>query len=896
MVNAVVENAGLLAAQAHHHDFELLMLDMAAVFIQVEPSRLDETIEQALGAMARHVGADRAYLMAYNFNAQTGSNTHEWCAPGVDAHKPLFQEVPLAEFPDWVGPHSRGETISVPDVGVLPDGGLRQLLSRMNLKSTLALPLMDGGVCLGCVGFDSDPQAAPILDEHTELLTWLARLLVNVWRKQRSDQALEAQRDMLQIILDHAPIGIWLQNGQGKVEFVNQAFCNAVGVAESIFKSVDHYAELIPPDFREQCLASDRKALASHTTSQAQEQLPFADGRIHDLHTIKTVKRDAAGQPEYLVGLSVDVTESLARQRALIGSEERLRMALESAKQAWFEVDVSTGLVTLSPEYDPLIGHDLLVQRASDMTIWQSQVHPDDIGQATAVFREIVRTGGPLSADYRRATATGGWKWLRSVGKVAGRNAAGKALKVVGILTDIQELKTNELQLQRMAHFDALTALPNRTLLADRLQHGMAQARRHGRRLAVVYLDLDGFKALNDAQGHDAGDRYLQTLALRLSASLREGDTMARLGGDEFVAVLLDVPDIAACSPVLERLLEAARQLPETPGQPLAISASIGLTFYPQAENVDGDHLLRQADQAMYQAKLSGKNRYAVFDAELALETKDMHRALNRLQQALDDREFVLHFQPQVNMRTGELVAAEALIRWQHPARGLLTPADFLPAIGGTALGIGLGKWVLENALSHLLHWRSQGLDLPVSVNVDAHQLQHPGFFDTLQALLLAHPSVRPGHLHLEIIESSELTDIDQASNTMRKCAALGVGFALDDFGTGYASLTYLRRLPAQLIKIDQSFVRDMLLDPEDLALLRAVVGLSDAFGRKVIAEGVETPEQASALMALGCDWGQGYGIARPMPGADIPAWAAKWQQQPPAFATNSEPVRLQAG
>jgi diguanylate cyclase (GGDEF)-like protein/PAS domain S-box-containing protein len=855
-----------------------LLLSLATHFIDPDNEQLDQTIDQALADLGQLVGADRAYLINYDWAQQTGTNTHEWCAPGVEPHKQLFQGVPLTDYSDWVSVHAKGDIICVEDVAAMPTGGLKHLLSGMKLTSTLALPLMDSGTCLGCVGFDGSHGSAPYRPDHIKLLGLFGRLLVDVRRKQQADLDLQSQRDTLQLILDHAPIGIWLQNGQGKVSFANQAFCNATGVSEEAYKSVDHYAELIPPDFRAQCLASDQKALASPTITETVQQLPFVDGRVHDLQVIKAVKRDAAGRPEYLVGLSVDITETLAKQRALCQSEERLRMALEATKQAWFEVDVRTGQVTLSPEYAQLIGHDLLAPQTSDMAHWQSQVHPDDVAHAMGVFQRVVREGGPLSADYRRATATGGWKWLRSVGKVAERDADGQPLRVVGIHTDIQQLKTSELQLHRMAHFDALTALPNRALLADRLQQGMAQTRRQGQRLAVLYIDLDGFKGVNDAHGHEAGDRYLQLLADRLSASLREGDTMARLGGDEFVAVLLNVPDIHACAPVLSRLLTVAQQSPGESGPPLAVSASIGLTFYPQAGPVDGDQLLRQADQAMYQAKLGGKNRFAVFDSAQAQETQQKHQTLERLQAALDSGELVLHFQPQVNMRSSTVVGAEALIRWQHPERGLLFPGDFLRALSGSPLAIQVGEWVMASALKTQLHWRSAGLDVPVSVNVDAQQLQHPQFVQTLGGLLAKHTAIRPGDLHLEIVESSELHNVEQASRTMAECAALGVRFALDDFGTGYASLTYLRRLPAKLIKIDQSFVRDMLTDPEDMALMRGAIGLASVFNRQVIAEGVETADQASALMDMGCDWGQGYGIARPMPGADLPAWASMWR------------------
>ncbi|MBY0464255.1 MAG: PAS domain-containing protein, partial [Burkholderiales bacterium] len=323
------------------------------------------------------------------------------------------------------------------------------------------------------------------------------------------DAALRREHDTLQLILDHAPIGIWLQDGTGKIAFVNKAFCGAMGIAEERFLAVNHYAELIPEAFREQCLASDAKALASDGISVTHQQLPFVDGQVHDLQVIKAVKRDADGNPTFLVGLSLDVTAEQARLKALTVNEERLRMALAAANQAWFEVDVRTGQVKVSPEYVNLIGHDLMVQETTDMAHWQSQVHPDDVARAMGAFQQGLHQDGALSVDYRRRTAQGGWKWIRSVGKVAERDAAGQPLRVVGIHTDISLIKAHEQQLEHMAHYDSLTGLPNRVLLSDRLRQAMAQTVRQGQQLAVVYLDLDGFKAVNDTHGHALGDRYL---------------------------------------------------------------------------------------------------------------------------------------------------------------------------------------------------------------------------------------------------------------------------------------------------------------------------------------------------------------------------------------------------
>ncbi len=480
------------------------------------------------------------------------------------------------------------------------------------------------------------------------------------------------------------------------------------------------------------------------------------------------------------------------------------------------------------------------------------------------------------------------------------RDGAGNTLQYVSLFSDITPIKEHERQLEYIAHYDALTHLPNRVLLADRLHQGMATALRHGKPLAVAYLDLDGFKAINDLHGHETGDQLLVAVANRMHQALREEDTFGRLGGDEFVAVLLDLNTIESSSVSLDRLLAAAAQPVHIGGLLLQVSASIGVTFYPQGEDIDADQLLRQADQAMYQAKLAGKNRYHIFDADQDRNVRGHHESLERIQRALAQREFTLHYQPKVNLRSGRIVGAEALIRWQHPERGLLPPAAFLPVIEDHALAVDLGEWVIDTALAQMEIWQVAGFNLPVSVNVSARQLQQADFVDRLSGLLAAHPGISPGSLELEVLETSALEDIAQVSRVMQACQDIGVSFALDDFGTGYSSLTYLKRLPAAQLKIDQSFVHDMLEDPEDLAILEGVLGLAAAFRRQVIAEGVETVEHGTLLLQLGCDLAQGYGIARPMPAAALLDWSTGWRTDPtwadqPAISRDDLPL-LYAG
>jgi EAL domain-containing protein (putative c-di-GMP-specific phosphodiesterase class I) len=359
--------------------------------------------------------------------------------------------------------------------------------------------------------------------------------------------------------------------------------------------------------------------------------------------------------------------------------------------------------------------------------------------------------------------------------------------------------------------------------------------------------------------------------------ALREGDTLARIGGDEFVAILADLEQITDCEPVLVRLLQAASSPIRLEYAELQLSASIGVTLHPQ-DNVDADQLIRHADQAMYIAKQEGKNRYHLFDIEHDAAIKTQQERLEDIRAALDKFEFVLYYQPKVNMITGEVIGAEALIRWQHPQRGLLSPAEFLPFIDSHPLSVNIGEWVIDSVLTQMREWNASGLDMVVSVNIGAKQFQQADFVERIALLLSAHPDIRPACLELEVLETSALEDLDAVSKKIKACREMGVRFALDDFGTGFSSLTYLRHLPVDILKIDQSFVRDMLVDQDDLAIVNGVIGLANTFSRQVIAEGVETMSHAKKLVTMGCELAQGFGIAHPMPAAEMQDWVTMWQ------------------
>ncbi len=460
------------------------------------------------------------------------------------------------------------------------------------------------------------------------------------------------------------------------------------------------------------------------------------------------------------------------------------------------------------------------------------------------------------------------------------QDARGQTQNYLTMFTDITPIKAHQQELERLAHYDNLTSLPNRTLLADRLRQAMAHCARLHKSLAVVYLDLDGFKEVNDQHGHTVGDQLLVAVAARMSAVLREGDTLARMGGDEFVAVLLDLDSASDCEIVLERLLLAASEPVPVGNLRVQVSASIGVTLYPQ-DGADADQLMRHADQAMYQAKHRGKNCFHLFDVDQDAALHAHHEILERLRQGLKRREFVLHYQPKVNLRDGRVHGFEALVRWQHPERGLLQPAQFLPGVQHTDVMVELGQYVVEAALDQLEQWRAQGVVWPVAVNIAAQHLTQKNFVSWMQDAMARHAQVPAQLLELEIVETAALEDVQQVCAVIDACHALGVTFAIDDFGTGYSSLSYLKSLPADRIKIDRSFVRDMLDDSNDMAVVQGVISLAQVFRRQIVAEGLDQAEQGVLLMHMGCDVAQGYGIARPMPGSEVPAWVAGYRPDP---------------
>jgi len=564
--------------------------------------------------------------------------------------------------------------------------------------------------------------------------------------------------------------------------------------------------------------------------------------------------------------------------KALINASNanlRFHTIFEEAPLGVAVIDSLTGhIYDANPAYAHIAGRSIEELKTLD---WMKITHPDDVQKDLEHMTEMNAGEAPgFVMQKRYIQPDGAIRWINMTIAPMRVEDASKPRHLC-MTEDISERKIAEDKLMFMANYDLLTKLPNRELFADRFQQAAAHSKRTGTQVAICFLDLDNFKPINDSYGHNVGDELLIEVARRIKECIREGDTVSRQGGDEFTLLLSDIENYSQCEQTLDRVHYALSQPYLIDGYSCNITASSGVTLYP-VDNVDIDTLIRHADQAMYQSKLAGKHRYHLFNPQYDKEVIETHHQLSEIKQALSNEEFQLFYQPKVNMRTGKVFGAEALIRWIHPEKGLIPPLYFLPLIEGTDLEIQVGGWVINEALQQLDSWQQEGLNLEVSINVSSHHLQSSVFFDQLEEALIRYPNVPPKYLQLEILESSNLGDINIVSEIIQRCQNdLSLTVALDDFGTGYSSLTHLRSLSANTIKIDQTFVRDMLEDQDDLALIEGIISLAKTFELDVIAEGVETIEHGILLMRIGCDCAQGYGIARPMPAADLSDWVGSF-------------------
>lgn len=572
--------------------------------------------------------------------------------------------------------------------------------------------------------------------------------------------------------------------------------------------------------------------------------------------------------------LSKEIKKAKELEHSLGEERNRFALAVEGAQDGLWDWDLQTNQVMLSERFETMLGYTP-GELEQNIDMWFELLHPDDKDKALKVVQEYLdkKGEGTYENTFRLLAKDGSWRLILGRGK-AQFATDGTPLRFVGFNTDISHQIEFQEKLEHTAKHDSLTNLPNRFLLSELLTLAMDKVKRNNEHLALLFIDIDGFKEINDTYGHDAGNKVLSTMASRMNEIVRGCDIVSRLGGDEFVIVASELKNSSEVIPMLKRLLRELSSNILYEAKQMNISVSIGVSIYPQADDIGNEVLLRQADQAMYHAKLSGKNQYQIFDLGASEELKEQQQHIANLREAIAENQLVLYYQPKVNMTSNSVIGLEALLRWNHPQKGLLYPDSFLPLVEHEAsVMIDLGNWVFENAFSQLEAWHVEGLDITLNINVSAFEVQQQNFSKYLKKLFKKHPAIKPNTIEIELLETAAFDNFKITSNTLRECQELGVSIAIDDFGTGYASLNYLKELPMNTLKIDKSFVIDLLGTSKSLSIVEAAIGLAHAFNCKVVAEGVESEDHGKILLQLGCDTAQGYTIAKAMPSQDIIDW-----------------------
>ena len=664
----------------------------------------------------------------------------------------------------------------------------------------------------------------------------------------------------------YAQIGYWILPADQRKVYWSEQMYTLFGLTQDATAGPETLCGIMHNDYIQTFTESIEASFSANKEHHVEYQITRPnDGVKRWIEFRGKLVANSDGSPKKLSGFIQDITD---RKKA----EEKIQLSsrvFSDTHEGIIITDSQRIIVDVNPAFSQITGYS----------------HKEAVGKSPSILSSGKQSPQFYDQVWQSVTDFGHWQgevWNRTKqGELYAElltissltNEHDEVTHYIGVFSDITTSKKHQDQLNLMAHYDVLTQLPNRALFIDRFHQSIAHSARTGHQFAVCFLDLDDFKPVNDNYGHKAGDSLLIEVADRITACIREEDTVSRQGGDEFAILLNDIKSISQYEGTMTRIHQALAKPYFIDDIQHNITASSGVTLYPTDEG-DIDTLLRHADHAMYHSKLSGKNRSQLYSPDSDQRIIQKSLLLDEVEHALDHHEFQLYYQPKVNMVTGDVFGVEALIRWIHPEKGVISPLDFLPLIGGTPLEISVGEWVINEALEQLDDWQQQGVKLEMSVNISSNHLLSPTFVSKLEDLLAKHPSVNAQYLQLEILESSALGDINTITHIIETCQnRLGVNFSLDDFGTGYSSLTHLRSLPVNTIKIDQSFVRDMLDDPSDYSIIDGVIALSKSFDRHVIAEGVESTNHGLMLLLIGCEKAQGYAIAKPMPTDAFETW-----------------------
>lgn len=693
----------------------------------------------------------------------------------------------------------------------------------------------------------------------------------DVTESKRAQEALAHQQALTQAILNNVPSLIYMFDTEGRLAFCNRYFEQALGVGRDTMVGRRRESFMSPAEAGEHLL-NDRLVIADGGARQFEEHLGVAGSR-HTYLSTKCPLPGPNGEMVGVLGISTDITE-------LKQYTEQLRLAgvvMENTAEGVLITDAESVIVSVNKAFTEITEFSAAEAVGRRPDILKSQRHEPDFYRA--MWAELKENGvwrGEIWNRRKSGALYPEWLTINAV-----RNPAGEYVNYVAVFSDISAIKRSQADLERMAHFDALTGLPNRVLFLDRLQQALDHSQRSGRAVSVLLLDLDGFKTVNDSLGHPIGDLLLVQAAERFRHCVRVDDTVSRLGGDEFAVILNHFEEDADPVAVVKKLLQSLQEPFDLKGTAALVTASIGVAVAPQ-DGTTPDELLRHADTAMYGAKEGGRNDYRFYQAEMTRRSQERLALERALRRAVEQGEFEVWYQPKLDLASGRIDGAEALLRWRDPSRGLISPADFIPVAERTGLIIPIGEQALDMVCRQQRGWRESGLLRGrIAVNVAAPQIERSDYVDTLRRALARHQLTAEA-LEIEVTESLLMENPEQARDVLCAIQEMGITTAVDDFGTGYSSLAYLKVLPINNLKIDRAFVSDLPHDSNDVAITQAIIALGHSLGFKITAEGIETTEQLAFLRQAGCDQAQGYLFGRPMPAAEFEAWL----RNPPAIAT----------
>jgi diguanylate cyclase (GGDEF)-like protein/PAS domain S-box-containing protein len=700
---------------------------------------------------------------------------------------------------------------------------------------------------------------SPIRDEEGNIIR-IVGIARDITEYKEQEKRLKKTRAKLSAIITTIPDLLWVKDVEGVYMMCNPAFERFFGASsEEIIGKTDY--DFISREQADFFRRKDAEAFAAGEMRINEEEIVFAQTGEYAL--LETRKMPVYSGDEFMgvLGVGRDITERKRLETALIQNQKWLNEAQKIAKVGSWELEFPELKLTWSEEIYRIFELDPNAFHPS-YEYFLNLIHPDDRDHVDAVFAESLKHKTPYDLVHRLLMSEGRIKYVHERGETL-YDEEGNPIRSIGTVQDITKQKIVEKKIEHLAHHDPLTGLPNRALSKARAEQIIAYAKRSNTKAAFLFIDLDGFKAINDTLGHSAGDAMLKTIATRLKACVRESDIISRLGGDEFLLILSELKDESVIASTTQKILSELEKSFEINDHILSLSGSIGIALYPD-HGETFEVLLQSADTAMYKAKESGKNGYHFYTQQMAHMTIGQFKIQNDLKNALQNGEFVLFYQPQIDLATHRITGAEALIRWFHPQLGTIPPMNFIPIAEKSGLIVPIGEWVIGEACRQAALWHSIGIEIGVAVNISAMQFKRGNLEAVVQNALLS-SQIDPKWLELELTESILIHDVENTLQSVRNLKALGVQLSIDDFGTGYSSLAYLKRFAVDKLKIDQSFVRDILQDREDAAIVKTIIQMAKNLNLKTIAEGVEDGQVLSVIDAYGCDEVQGYHFAKPM-------------------------------